>query len=68
MDLNQTIPVAPVTLPEAVGGSGEYDFTDFLDVLYISNDLISQQIKTINSKFYNLHIKRFFLCLLNVNY
>ena len=36
-------------------------------VLYISNDLISQQIKTINSKFYNLHIKRFFLCLLNVN-
>ena len=38
VDLNQTIPVAPVTLPEAVGGSGEYDFTDFLDVLYISNE------------------------------
>ena len=38
VDLDQTIPVAPVTLPEAVGGSGEYDFSDFIDVLYISND------------------------------
>ena len=35
-DLEQTIPVAPVTLPEAVGGSGVWDFEDFLDVLYIS--------------------------------
>ena len=38
VDLDQTIPVAPITLPEAVGGSGEYDFSDFIDVLYISND------------------------------
>ena len=38
VDLDQTIPVAPVTLPEAVGGSGEYDFTDFIDVLYINNE------------------------------
>ena len=38
VDLDQTIPVAPVTLPEAVGGSGEYDFTDFLDVLYVNNE------------------------------
>ena len=38
VDLNQTIPVAPVTLPEAVGGSGEFDFTDFIDVLYISDE------------------------------
>ena len=38
VDLDQTIPVAPVTLPEAVGGSGVWDFSDFLDVLYISGE------------------------------
>ena len=38
VDLNQTIPVAPVTLPEAVGGSGVWDFSDFLDVLYVTDE------------------------------
>ena len=38
VDLDQTIPVAPVTLPEAVGGSGVWDFSDFLDVLYVTDE------------------------------
>ena len=37
VDLDQTIPVAPVTLPEAVGGTGVFDFSDFLDIFYIES-------------------------------
>ena len=38
VDLDQTIPVAPVTLPEAVGGSGVWDFSDFINILYVEGE------------------------------
>ena len=28
--------VAPITLPEAVGGSGVWDFSTFIDLLYVN--------------------------------
>ena len=38
VDLTQIIPVAPITLPEALGGSGEWDFSDFIDILYLDDE------------------------------
>ena len=38
VDLNQIIPVAPITLPEALGGTGEWDFSDFIDILYLDDE------------------------------